>query len=369
MFNDSQNVQQAIVDVDNKTDANSAIIATNTTNIEKNTNDIASNTTNITTNTNSISTINDRITYYSNPNLLDNWYFINPINQKGQTSVVLSNSNEGYIFFDRWTFSVGGSTNLTANLTLTSQGLHFQEIDASTIMYISQMIENGSSYLGKVFTITVLTTNGLSTPIVAQVPETMPTSNYRFRIANTNIGLNLEVWQIYSNSSIGFQFNTIAGELFDKTIVAIKVEIGDKQTLAHQDSDGNWILNDPPPNYEQELAKCWRYYQPVYIMSKNDASYIRNNSMAVDIQLPVPMCKTPVATNLDKIRFDTSTGIGAWKVPETTKLTASQFYANFIITIPSTENITTIEQLLKCRMHSMLNSVGQFGPIWLDANL
>ncbi|MDE7262275.1 MAG: hypothetical protein K2N78_09505 [Oscillospiraceae bacterium] len=33
------------------------------------------------------------------------------------------------------------------------------------------------------------------------------------------------------------------------------------QTLAHQDADGNWVLNDPPPNKALELAKCQRYQQ------------------------------------------------------------------------------------------------------------
>jgi hypothetical protein len=29
----------------------------------------------------------------------------------------------------------------------------------------------------------------------------------------------------------------------------IKLELGTQQTLAHQDSSGEWVLNDPPPNY------------------------------------------------------------------------------------------------------------------------
>lgn len=38
-----------------------------------------------------------------------------------------------------------------------------------------------------------------------------------------------------------------------------KLELGNKQTLACQDG-GKWVLNDPPPNPQQELAKCQRYY-------------------------------------------------------------------------------------------------------------
>ena len=45
------------------------------------------------------------------------------------------------------------------------------------------------------------------------------------------------------------------------TFVAIKVELGYLSTLARKDEEGNWILNDAPPNFEEELAKCQRYCQ------------------------------------------------------------------------------------------------------------
>lgn len=43
------------------------------------------------------------------------------------------------------------------------------------------------------------------------------------------------------------------------TPIAAKLELGPVQTLAHQNADGNWVLNDPPPNKALELAKCQRY--------------------------------------------------------------------------------------------------------------
>lgn len=45
------------------------------------------------------------------------------------------------------------------------------------------------------------------------------------------------------------------------TALAAKLEEGPNQTLAHQDADGNWVLNDPPPNKALELLKCQRYFQ------------------------------------------------------------------------------------------------------------
>lgn len=43
-------------------------------------------------------------------------------------------------------------------------------------------------------------------------------------------------------------------------IVAGKLELGSQQTLAHQDEDGNWVLNEIP-DYGETLRKCQRYYE------------------------------------------------------------------------------------------------------------
>lgn len=42
-------------------------------------------------------------------------------------------------------------------------------------------------------------------------------------------------------------------------VVAAKWEQGDVSTLAHQDSSGNWVLNEVP-NYADTLTKCQRYF-------------------------------------------------------------------------------------------------------------
>lgn len=43
-------------------------------------------------------------------------------------------------------------------------------------------------------------------------------------------------------------------------IVAVGLELGSQQTLAHQDADGNWVLNEIP-DYGEQLRRCQRYYQ------------------------------------------------------------------------------------------------------------
>lgn len=138
-----------------------------------------------------------------NRNLLDNWYFMNPVNQRGVSGTI---SEAGY-FIDRWKL-VSGS------VTLTSTGITINGT-------ISQVLENAA---GTNVTASALTTTGI-------------------------------VSVSYDNSSKTF---TITGT--GQTFVATKLELGSQQTLAHQDEDGNWVLNEIP-DYGEELAKCQRYYR------------------------------------------------------------------------------------------------------------
>ena len=51
--------------------------------------------------------------------------------------------------------------------------------------------------------------------------------------------------------------------------VAVKLELGDQQTLGHQDGDGNWILNEAPI-YADTLRECQRYY---YRLTTSDTEH------------------------------------------------------------------------------------------------
>ena len=67
---------------------------------------------------------------------------------------------------------------------------------------------------------------------------------------------------------------------------------GDLVTLAHQDEDGNWVLNEIP-DYGAELAKCQRYLIP---MDANSCwGFAESNTSAyLYLPLPVSMRTTPV---------------------------------------------------------------------------
>ena len=55
------------------------------------------------------------------------------------------------------------------------------------------------------------------------------------------------------DASLGGSGNT------DMTVKAVKLELGSVQTLAHQDANGAWVLNEIP-DYGEQLRRCQRYF-------------------------------------------------------------------------------------------------------------
>jgi hypothetical protein len=141
-----------------------------------------------------------------NPNLLDNWYFPNPVNQRGASGTI---STAGY-FFDRWKL-VSGS------VTINSGGIVLNGTIAQVLEYA----------VGQTVTATVLTPDGVT-----------------------------DVTPAYDDETKTFTVTTQG-----KTIRAVKLELGSVQTLAHQDANGAWVLNEIP-DYAEQLLKCQRYLRP-----------------------------------------------------------------------------------------------------------
>lgn len=85
-------------------------------------------------------------------------------------------------------------------------------------------------------------------------------------------------------------------------VVAAKWEQGDVSTLAHQDSAGNWVLNEAP-SYADTLRACQRYLidlNPTNIAVPIIGSVVQDNSnMYIEIPVPATMRTTPVILNLN----------------------------------------------------------------------
>ena len=184
-----------------------------------------------------------------NRNLLDNWYFGAPVNQRGKTTY----SGTGY-GIDRWKAEA-----VTPNVTTIKDGY----IELSQNALISEILEEPYSLCGKQVTVSALTTTGLCSA-TATVP-----SKEELSAITTDETIGVSYFAVNGNST-GYVCLQHSKEHTTKVmlraysgytvgVIAVKLEMGSQQTLAHQE-DGAWVLNEIP-DYGEELTKCMRYLQ------------------------------------------------------------------------------------------------------------
>ena len=182
-----------------------------------------------------------------NPNLLDNWYFGNPVNQRGQTSYT------GEVYgIDRWIAQWTGD-----GVTLIEDGC----ISIDRVSHDSHICQRITDDLGgQIITLSVIGKGNFIISLVECDSEWVAKS----RIAHSG--------KIISDSYALFTITGVVPQGCKNLLVefasesgvksqfkAAKLELGDQQTLAHQEN-GNWVLNEIP-NYGEQLARCQRYFQ------------------------------------------------------------------------------------------------------------
>lgn len=196
-----------------------------------------------------------------NANLLDNWCFAAPINQRGLTEY----TTQGYTI-DRWK-AVSNNMKVTVNNDHTlvefsgtsGNGVFSQPVKAAdvgikpgdqvTISFFAEVVSSGE---GNVRLQLDNDARGiyLGTAIPAKIGQKVLYTTTKTVPSTHNINDLIRI-TIYSTKA------------FSIKLFAAKLEHGNQQTLARQDASGNWVLNDPPPNKELELLKCQRYYQKI----------------------------------------------------------------------------------------------------------
>ena len=169
----------------------------------------------------------------SNPNLLDNWYFITPVNQRNAYNTV---TKLGYCI-DRWKLTAG-----SVNIHKNNGGIILNGT-------IEQILEKP----GPVQTVTAS----------YLTPDGVKTAKYDSATRTVSITTDIET-----------------------LIIAAKLEVGTNQTLAHQEDDG-WVLNDAPPSETAELERCMRYQ----IIGKLQSA--QGDAKTILVPLPVPMRDIP----------------------------------------------------------------------------
>lgn len=225
---------------------------------------------------------------WSNPNLLENWYFQDPVNQRGQEEY----AGAGYTL-DRWI-----STQKDSQVKIVDSGIEIKRTTETRIIF-SQRITTDRSVFDQAFAGRTVTISALFGEEFRYATMKIPTSNsvdwYPGGTADKKVNDMYIRLSIYSNSDIGrFEFSfdiyVSAGQTGGGLVTAVKCEYGSQQTLARQDAAGNWVLNDPPPDKALELLKCQRYQVAVYARqtySMFGFAYGYSESVAVAF-VPVP---------------------------------------------------------------------------------
>ena len=289
---------------------------------------------------------------WSNPNLLDNWYFADPVNQKGQAEY----SDIGYTI-DRWLIADGGKLSLHDSLVFSGQSKNGYD-------NIRQLVESGKVITGAAYTLSLL----------------YKSDNSDFNLTVKDLGANKifkDALLPLTNGTTGLvsmQFTALEQQhnfwvgIIRKTMgakssiypIAVKLEPGTQQTLAHQDAAGNWVLNDPPPDKALEMLKCQRYQ--IAVNASNLGGRTVGTGFATSSSTCFIVCPVPTTLRAKP----TSIISGSWKLvyPE---IAVSNIEVNNI-----TENAVKLKVTasgLTAGQFYALESVSDGSNIILDANL
>lgn len=304
---------------------------------------------------NRISQINTGFSYVSNPNLLDNWYFGNPVDQRGGYVVL-----PGTTYYDNTWTAVGTTTEYVKTDSIIPTGGAWITIGGTQYLVSAPSDSVVRGYVGAGYTVDRWLTTSPGAVITVQsdhVSIAPPAGNYfgwiNYFEADSLLGrtvtfsalcrytgsggtilpyitayigdnqyagsaqINQTTWQCISftitfpadkPSDGRFGFDVVAMQNFGVDIKAAKLELGSQQTLAHQDADGNWVLNEVP-DYGEQLRRCQRYYYQAHYVQYQTINMAYEDTAYAFIMLPLPVemrLKDPVLTQSTPIALGSS---------------------------------------------------------------
>lgn len=209
----------------------------------------------------------DTKVYPCNPNMLTNWYFGKPVNQRGQTSY--SGGGTKYTI-DRWRMQAPNSASYVNvnNGYVTVAGTSGEQGYNDFVYYFEEKPTN------ETVTLTALLTDGTIITRTGKIGEMAAIINQ---------------WR---SSGVGQPHVALRFGSTPYNIVAVKMELGDTQTLCHMGSDGKYVLNEIP-NYQQQLAQCQRYCIAIDHQTYKRADTASLSQFWFYIPLPVTLRSNP----------------------------------------------------------------------------
>lgn len=295
----------------------------------------------------SVTNVSNQLGTFVRPNLLDNWYFGRPVDQRwgyivpkgvnyykvdgfvpqgpipetvrvdliDHAGSAIFNYGDvlcyvpkdggyvrGYVpawngySIDRW--NVESDSGVV--ITFVDGGIHVRNTSSSRCQF-KQILPNELNLAGRMITISVLVGDMTGTVNYALTQTDNPYKNSAICTITTSGLFSASGSVLTGQQKMAFVLEPGA----EITILAVKLELGPAQTLAHQEN-GNWVLNEVP-EYGEQLRRCQRYFQvhkAPYWFAKNDDGTYR-------LTLPIPPMRTVPAVTYDT--FGTGTIIADTK--------------------------------------------------------
>ncbi len=217
---------------------------------------------------------------HSNLNLMDNPDFA--IWQRYPTGAYEGVPSNTFIP-DRYQFIAASNVSTTLK-RIDGGGICCESGSRCQILYKD---ENAATYAGKTMTLSCLSSKGLQTDT---------------KIMPTNLSAETNLFGLFEHY--------LTWIYPEETKYRYKLEPGPVQTLAHKDENGNWILNDPPPNKVLELAKCQRYFERLYLPRGFILFNNKTNSLLANLfYTPKRTTPTITAQSMYVVRASDNTGV------------------------------------------------------------
>ena len=229
-------------------------------------------------------------TFPCNPKLLDNWYWGNPVNQRGWAQ---GNTNFQYSL-DRW---ISNDLTVSVNdgyVTLTQSG--------QSNLFMVQRVEANiykHGIAGRKVTISALLKDGQLKTATVTAPE------YQENTVAQTVVDGLVLGAFSAQSEYGFRIFPDVGQSFE--IVAVGAEFGTQQTLAHKEY-GTWVQNEIP-KFGDQLAECQRYYYRAHYTQHQTINMAYEDTAYAFVMLPLPVAMridNPVLTQSKPIVLATN---------------------------------------------------------------
>jgi hypothetical protein len=227
-------------------------------------------------------------TFPCNPNLLDNWYFGNPVNQRGQTLYT------GGYCIDRWIVTGDSPRSTVTPGSLKGVGYIVQKPDNSNLLEGMQLTLSALMSDNTFGSATFHLSKGMVRPVAIRKNDYIVYAEW----ANTNDFFTVN-WKTDSEA-VG--------------LVAIKLELGPQQTLAHQEN-GVWVLNEIP-DYGEQLRRCQRYY----IEGDAIAVYSKGSSWAVPLRIEMRTAPSVKYSNVNSYQDGAKMTVSSYYTSRSTLL-------------------------------------------------